>query len=539
MHSSAIDKINTPTISVPAQNQTASSSVAFADVMDKVQAERSNNAARTRTQPANTAATETALRDTRNDREDRAPVRESARDDRDVDGRKSDRPDEPAQKADSPTKEDVHHKDKPKTAEQTNDTDNTRTEDKPAEKTAANDTAKPENSQDTETGEKLADTSKPAKTGTAQDELDVNGTPTVTEALAAATQPVIASQSNIGLPMGVGTQGTNMQTGDGSSKDALLNSTALSQSASANNAVQGDGAAAKTMQAAAKSGTPAEGDATGTDAKAGFEAALKQQGAGKTDASTSANAGANNQNGNNNAAANGANGSNTANASHQATNTTMANLAALQNAVTPQGSTPATAKAQNPANAGVGAVDGTNANGPVTGLTGQNANGANAAATAQAATQAGKGAATAQTVQQQVAVHIKNAAGDGVDRISVQLRPEHLGRVDVKLEISHDGRVQTVVQADNRQTLDMLRQDVKGLQQALRDAGLNADSQSFTFEHRQDGGQGQNPQQQAGNSGRGVASRPNDGDIISGAELAQHVAVGYGINSNGLVDIRI
>jgi flagellar hook-length control protein FliK len=121
----------------------------------------------------------------------------------------------------------------------------------------------------------------------------------------------------------------------------------------------------------------------------------------------------------------------------------------------------------------------------------------------------------------------------------VQLRPEHLGRVDVKLEISHDGRVQTVVQADNRQTLDMLRQDVKGLQQALRDAGLNADSQSFTFEHRQEGGQGQNQNQNSGNGGRAGASRPNEGDIISGAELAQHVAVGYGINSNGLIDIRI
>ncbi|RCK48274.1 hypothetical protein TH25_14510 [Thalassospira profundimaris] len=531
MHSSAIDKTHTPTLSVPAQNQTASSSVAFADVMDKVQAERSDNAARTRTQPANTAATETALRETRSDREERAPIHENTRDDRDVDGRKNDRADEPAQKADRPAKENVDHTDKPKSAEQTKDTNSKHADDKPA-----NDASKPENSQTGETAEQQADTSKTAKTGTAQEDRDANGDPTVSEALAAATQPVIASQSNIGLPMGVGTPGTNMPAGDGSSKDALLNSTALSQSASANNALQGDGTAAKTMQAAAKSGTPVEGDATGTDAKAGFEAALKQQGAGKTDANANANTGANSQNGNSNASAN---SSNNANASQQATNTNMANLAALQNAVTQQGATPATAKAQNPANAGVGAVDGANANGTVAGMTGQNANGTNAAATAQAASQAGKGAATAQTVQQQVAVHIKNAAGDGVDRISVQLRPEHLGRVDVKLEISHDGRVQTVVQADNRQTLDMLRQDVKGLQQALRDAGLNADSQSFTFEHRQDGGQGQNPHQQAGNSGRGTSSRPNDGDIISGAELAQHVAVGYGINSNGLVDIRI
>ena len=141
-------------------------------------------------------------------------------------------------------------------------------------------------------------------------------------------------------------------------------------------------------------------------------------------------------------------------------------------------------------------------------------------------------------VQQQVAVHIRNAASEGVDKISVQLRPEHLGRVDVKLEISHDGRVQGVIQADTRETLDMLRQDSRALQQALKDAGLNADSQSFTFEHRNEGGQSQEGNGQsrmANNSG----SMPDEGDVMSGAELAEHVAIGYGINPNGLVDIRI
>jgi hypothetical protein len=32
---------------------------------------------------------------------------------------------------------------------------------------------------------------------------------------------------------------------------------------------------------------------------------------------------------------------------------------------------------------------------------------------------------------------------------------------------------------------------------------------------------------------------PDEGDVMSGAELAEHVAIGYGINPNGLVDIRI
>ncbi|RCK34760.1 hypothetical protein TH19_16155 [Thalassospira profundimaris] len=158
-------------------------------------------------------------------------------------------------------------------------------------------------------------------------------------------------------------------------------------------------------------------------------------------------------------------------------------------------------------------------------------------------TTAGQTAQTArqapgQQVQQQVAVSIKNAASEGVDKISVQLRPEHLGRVDVKLEIGHDGRIQGVIQADTRETLDMLRQDSRALQQALRDAGLNADSQSFTFEHRDQGGRGQEGQSQSRMTANQGTS-PSDGDILSGAELAEHVGIGYGINPNGLVDIRI
>ena len=108
----------------------------------------------------------------------------------------------------------------------------------------------------------------------------------------------------------------------------------------------------------------------------------------------------------------------------------------------------------------------------------------------------------------------------------------------MKLEIGHDGRVQGVIQADTRETLDMLRQDSRALQQALKDAGLNADSQSFTFEHRNEGGQGQDGNgrsQKTANQG----SSPDDGDVLSGAELAEHVGIGYGINPNGLVDIRI
>ncbi|MBX2829558.1 MAG: flagellar hook-length control protein FliK [Rhodospirillales bacterium] len=202
----------------------------------------------------------------------------------------------------------------------------------------------------------------------------------------------------------------------------------------------------------------------------------------------------------------------------------MQNNPAVQNNVGANGAVTATGGTEATAQAANGQLNTTTSTLQQTNTGGQ---------TAQTARQA-----PTQQVQQQVAVSIKNAANDGVDKISVQLRPEHLGRVDVKMEIGHDGRIQGVIQADTRETLDLLRQDSRALQQALKDAGLNADSQSFTFEHRDQGGQsqeGKGQSQMTGNQG----SSPDEGDILSGAELAEHVGIGYGINPNGLVDIRI
>ena len=88
-------------------------------------------------------------------------------------------------------------------------------------------------------------------------------------------------------------------------------------------------------------------------------------------------------------------------------------------------------------------------------------------------------------VVEQVSVQISKALNAGNDKISIQLKPADLGRVDVQLEVGHDGRVTAVVTADNKQTLDLLQKDSKQLQEALQQAGLQADEDSLSFNLRE------------------------------------------------------
>ncbi|HEY9163778.1 MAG TPA: flagellar hook-length control protein FliK [Magnetovibrio sp.] len=110
-------------------------------------------------------------------------------------------------------------------------------------------------------------------------------------------------------------------------------------------------------------------------------------------------------------------------------------------------------------------------------------------------------------VTDQVTVQISKAIADGMDSIRIQLKPAHLGRVDVSLEMSQDGRVSAVVTADNKDTLDLLKQDSRELQKALRDAGLQMDSNDLSFNLRGEGGKANNGQETA-QSGSAKSASP-------------------------------
>ena len=148
-------------------------------------------------------------------------------------------------------------------------------------------------------------------------------------------------------------------------------------------------------------------------------------------------------------------------------------------------------------------------------------------------------APTQPPVAEQVSVQISKAVKAGVDRIDIQLRPKELGRVDVRLELAGDGRVTASVTVDNQETLDMLKTDARGLERALDDAGLKADSNSLSFNLRgQDRSQSDNPLSQSpqtgGRDGNGQGET-DDGD--AGRALGDYAR--GGVSADGRVDIEI
>ena len=117
-----------------------------------------------------------------------------------------------------------------------------------------------------------------------------------------------------------------------------------------------------------------------------------------------------------------------------------------------------------------------------------NANGTNQAN----GTQSTEGAKqpTPSQVFEQIKVHITRATKAGLDNVTIQLRPDDLGRIEVKLEMAHDGKVKAMVIADNPQTLQLMQQDSHGLERALTDAGLRADANNLEFSLRGDSNNG-------------------------------------------------
>ena len=86
-----------------------------------------------------------------------------------------------------------------------------------------------------------------------------------------------------------------------------------------------------------------------------------------------------------------------------------------------------------------------------------------------------------QPATNQVFVQLTRAVQNGENKITIQLRPEELGRVEVKLDIAGDGRVKAMVMADKPETLDLLQRDSRTLERALQESGLKTDNNSLSF----------------------------------------------------------
>jgi flagellar hook-length control protein FliK len=140
----------------------------------------------------------------------------------------------------------------------------------------------------------------------------------------------------------------------------------------------------------------------------------------------------------------------------------------------------------------------------------------------------------ARFITNQVAVQIQKAFGDGGDRISIQLRPAELGRVEVRLDVGKEGRVSAVITADRSDTLDLLQRDARILQHALQDAGLQADSNSLSFELKN---QEQAFTPSSGGSGGGTSDSGDGG--LPGASEAAATFARPNIIAQDRIDIRV
>jgi flagellar hook-length control protein FliK len=92
-----------------------------------------------------------------------------------------------------------------------------------------------------------------------------------------------------------------------------------------------------------------------------------------------------------------------------------------------------------------------------------------------------------------VAATIARKAADGVNRFEIRLDPAELGRLDVTIEIDETGHTRAHIRAERPEALELLQRDAKGMEQALRQAGLQTDQSSLSFSlaerHKQDGGE--------------------------------------------------
>ncbi|WP_198154777.1 flagellar hook-length control protein FliK, partial [Oceanibaculum pacificum] len=133
----------------------------------------------------------------------------------------------------------------------------------------------------------------------------------------------------------------------------------------------------------------------------------------------------------------------------------------------------------------------------------------------------------------QVAVQMHKAVKDEVNRVTIHLRPERLGKVEVSMEMDQAGRMQAVISADKPETLDWLRRDAQHLERALQDAGVKTDQGSLSFNLRGEQQNNAQPGQHriAGGFGRGGA----DGEI----DVAELPMDGIVRRLDALVDVSI
>ncbi len=130
-----------------------------------------------------------------------------------------------------------------------------------------------------------------------------------------------------------------------------------------------------------------------------------------------------------------------------------------------------------------------------------------------------------------IALQMARNLQKGISRFDIRLDPPEMGRIDVRMEVRKDGHVAAHMTVDRPETLDLLQRDARALQQALNNAGLQADSDSLNFTLRDQSGDGDRSGF-AGGGGRGT-------DDAAPEEVTSAPIYNVNLSATGGIDIRV
>lgn len=133
---------------------------------------------------------------------------------------------------------------------------------------------------------------------------------------------------------------------------------------------------------------------------------------------------------------------------------------------------------------------------------------------------------------EQVLMSVRQMAAQKLTQLNVQLQPVELGKISIRLEFAEGGKVRARISADQSDTLDLLKADQGGLEQALAAAGFDLDAGSMEFSLQQGNG-GAEQQASSGSSGSSGQFLPSADDQ---AGAATEAAIDL---SNGLINVKI
>lgn len=130
-----------------------------------------------------------------------------------------------------------------------------------------------------------------------------------------------------------------------------------------------------------------------------------------------------------------------------------------------------------------------------------------------------------------IALQMARNLQKGISRFDIRLDPPEMGRIDVRMEIRKDGQVVAHMSVERPETLDLLQRDARALQQALNNAGLQADSDSLNFSLKDGQDDASNPSFAEGSNAAGDTDADDE---------AQMLPV-YNVNlaADGGIDIRV